>query len=69
MEKGIREKEIVKVTYKPECQWHVFIYWVSVTAVLEGSFPNSIWLTKKTAFTIHYSFMDVFGKAKMQVKG
>ena len=46
---------------------YVFMYWVSVTAVLEGNFPN-INLTSKEN-SIHYSLLiDMFGKAEMQVK-
>ena len=39
-----------------------------LTAVLEGSFQISIWLTKKTAFTIHYSLI-CFVRQKCGGKG
>ena len=43
------------------------IYWVSVTAVLEGSFPNLNLTCKENS--VHYSLLnDMFGKAEMWVK-
>ena len=48
-QKTIREKEIAKV-HKSECQWHVFIYWVSVTAVFKA----------KTEFYILFSTEPLF---------
>ena len=52
---------------KSECQWHVFIYWVSVTAVLKGSFPNFNLTCKENS--VHYSLLiDMFGKAEMGLK-
>ena len=43
------------------------IYWVSVTAVLEGSFPNLNLTCKENS--VHYSLLiDMFGKAEMRVK-
>ena len=45
--------------HKLECQWHVFVYWVSVTAVLEGSFPNFNLTFKEN--NVHYSLLiDIF---------
>ena len=53
--------------HKLECQWHVFIYWVSVTAVLEGSFPNFNLTCKENS--VHYSLLiDILSKVEMQVK-
>ena len=43
------------------------IYWVSVTAVLEGSFPNLNLTCKENS--VHYSLLnDMFGKTEMRVK-
>ena len=40
---------------------------VSVTAVLEGSFPNFNWTCKENS--VYYSLLiDTFGKTEMQVK-
>ena len=50
-----------------ECQRYAFVYWVSVTAVVEGSFPNFNLTWKKSS--VPYSLLiDMFGKAEMQVK-
>ena len=53
--------------HKSECQWNVFVYWVSVTAVLEGSFPNFNLTCIEN--TVHYSLLiDMFLKAEMRVE-
>ena len=50
-----------------ECQWDAFSYWVSLTAVLKGSFPNFNLTCKENS--VHYSLLIyVFGKAVMRVK-
>ena len=50
-----------------ECQRYVFIYWVSVTAVVEGSFPNFNLTCKENS--VPYSLLiDMFDEAEMQVK-
>ena len=53
MEKQSQKKKSWK-SHKSECQRHVFIYWVSVTAVLESSFPNFNLTCKEN--NVHYSY-------------
>ena len=65
-QKTITGKKIVKV-HKSECRWHVFMYWVSVTAVFEGSFPNFNLTCKENS--VHYSLLvDMFRKEGVRVK-
>ena len=59
--KQSQKNKIVKV-HKSECRWHVFIYWVSVAAVFEGSFPNFNLTCKENS--VHYALLvDMFRKA------
>ena len=64
VEKIIREKEIVKVTQVRMSM--TCLYWVNMTGVVEGSFPNFNLTCKES---VHYQLLiDTFGKAEMRVK-
>ena len=56
------------MSHKSECQLHVLIYWVSVAAVLEGSFPDSNLTYKENFSRLLFILRDMFGKAEMRVK-